>query len=148
MDGAVRGSDGAVQAGRIIHEESERMRTMVEDLLELSRIESGQASLRIGPVQLELLAERARQRIEVQAAERRIGVKLDVVPTPAAAVDDRRIEQVLDNLLGNALKFTPEGGILTIRARPVESGAMLAVHNTGSYIPQDDLPRVLSGSIR
>jgi len=142
MDGAVRGSDGAAQAGRIIHDESERMRTMVEDLLELSRIESGQVSLRIAPVQLELLAERARQRIEEQATERRIEVKLDLVPTPAAAADDRRIEQVLDNLLGNALKFTPEGGILTIRARPVESGAILAVHNTGSYIPQDDLPRV------
>jgi signal transduction histidine kinase len=145
MDGAVRGPEGAAHAGRIIYDESERMRTMVEDLLELSRIESGQIRLEIAPVQLEVLAERARERIGVQAAERQISIQLDLDPTPAAAADVRRIEQVLDNLLSNAIKFTPPGGVVTIRVRLVEQDsrrALLAVHNSGSYIPPEELERV------
>lgn len=143
MDGAVRGPEGAVQAGRIIYDESERMRTMIEDLLELSRIESRQISLEIGAVSLEALAERARARVATQAQERRIQLELDLTPAPAVAADERRVEQILDNLIGNALKFTPAGGTVTLRVRPVAgSQAMLAVHNTGSFIPEAELPRV------
>ncbi|MFN0070424.1 MAG: sensor histidine kinase [Chloroflexota bacterium] len=146
VDGAVRGPEGAAQAGRIIFDESERMRTMVEDLLELSRIESGQTSLEIRPVNLDGLAARAQQRIAVQAAEHAVRLELDLTPTPPAAADERRVDQVLDNLLSNALRCTPAGGQITIRAQPVNSSsgrqAMLAVHNTDSYIPPEELPRI------
>lgn len=146
MDGAVRGPEGAAQAGRIIYDESDRMRRLVEDLLELSRIESRQIKLEIGPLDLGALAARAQQRLEVQAIERGVRLELDLADAPLASADQRRVEQVLDNLLGNALKFTPRGGVITIRVRPIQQGSspqvMLAVHNTGSYISPEELSRV------
>lgn len=146
MDGAVRGPDGAAQAGRIIYDESERMRRLLEDLLELSRIESGQIKLEIGSVSLASLAERASQRLHAQAAEHQIRLDLNLQPTPNVLADERRVEQVLDNLLSNAFKFTPAGGVVTIRVQPIllaaTQQAMLAVHNTGSYLPADELARV------
>lgn len=146
MDGAVRGQEGAAQAGRIIYDEAERMRRLVEDLLELSRIESGQVRLELAPMDLEGLARQAAERFAGQALERGVSFDADINPVPFVLADSRRIDQVLDNLLSNALKFTPPGGAVTIRVRPQRAArgqeVILAVHNTGSYITPDELPRI------
>ncbi len=158
VDGALRSPEDYAEAGRVINEEAERMRRLVEDLLELSKIESGQVRLSPEPCELEMLAHQAAERAERRAADLDVGLALAIDETPLVRADSRWVERAVDNLLDNALKHTPAGGTITLGvgtmmvppgARVISlvgrrSGGFgyIAVHNTGSYIPPDDQPRV------
>ncbi|MFN8465067.1 MAG: ATP-binding protein [Caldilineaceae bacterium] len=123
--------------------EVDSMTQMVQELLELSRIESGQAPLRLFPCGLAALIEPAVERLRPQAA--RAGVMLTVVlpdDLPHVMVDADRIRQVVINLVHNAIKFTPAGGYVTVTARAVHDGVVVSVADTGIGIPADDLPRI------
>ena len=123
--------------------EVDSMTQMVQELLELSRIESGQAPLRLFPCGLGVLIEPAVERLRPQAA--RAGVLLTVVlpdDLPQVMVDADRIRQVVINLVHNAIKFTPPGGYVTVTARAVHDGVVVSVADTGIGIPADDLPRI------
>ena len=154
VDGTLSGPDGAREAGRIIGEEAERMRRLVEDLLYLGRIESGDLSLRRDPVDLAELARAAQSRFLFRAHE--CGITFDVhadEPIPILG-DPHRLGQVLDNLVENAFKYTPPTGRVEVSAalegnkpvggRPARGArtAVLTVHNTGSYIPPEEAERV------
>jgi signal transduction histidine kinase len=177
-DGTLRDPAGIAEAGRIVHQEASRMSRLVDDLLLLSRIESGQAPLERRQLELAgLLAER----IEA-AAPRAVeaGLALDWQPSvaPPILADRSRLERTIDNLLDNALRHTPPGGRVTVRLESARVAAangadgsaeppldaerlaealrapgqpdaddgtetvVIAVHNTGSTIPPEDLPRV------
>ena len=154
VDGTLSGADGAREAGRIIGEEAERMRRLVEDLLYLSRIESGDLSLRRDPVDLAELARAAQSRFLFRAQEG--GIIFDVRAEQSIPIlgDPHRLGQVLDNLVENAFKYTPPTGRVEVSAalegvkqaggRParVARTAVLTVHNTGSYIPPEEAERV------
>ena len=123
--------------------EVDSMTQMVQELLELSRIESGQAPLRLFPCGLAALIEPAVERLRPQAA--RAGVMLTVVlpdDLPQVMVDADRIRQVVINLVHNAIKFTPTGGYITVTARAVHDGVVISVADTGIGIPADDPPRI------
>ena len=123
--------------------EVDSMTQMVQELLELSRIESGQAPLRLFPCGLAALIEPAVERLRPQGA--RAGVLLTVVlpeELPQVMVDADRIRQVVINLVHNAIKFTPAGGYITVTARAVHDGVVVSVADTGIGIPADDLPRI------
>src|SRR5919201_1779790 len=155
VDGTLSGAEGAREAGRIIGEEAERMRRLVEDLLYLGRIESGDLALERQPTDLAEMARAAQARFMFRAQES--GIHFDVhAPGPVPILgDSHRIGQVLDNLLENAFKFTPPTGSVTVtvgvdsprtsgpprQGRPSRS-AVLSVHNTGSYISPEDAERV------
>jgi signal transduction histidine kinase len=154
LDGTLAGPDGAREAGRIIGEEAERMRRLVEDLLYLGRIESGEITLEREPIDLADLARAAQSRFTFRAQETETHLRIladDYVPMIG---DPHRLAQVLDNLLDNAFKHTPPGGTVSVVARrdvprapnarlprPVAS-AVLSVHNTGSVIPAEETDRV------
>jgi signal transduction histidine kinase len=156
VDGTVSGAEGAHEAGRIIGEEAERMRRLVEDLLYLSRIESGDLALQREPLDMSELARAAQARFLFRAQER--GISFDVqAPEPVSILGDaHRIGQVLDNLVENAFKYTPLGGRVTVSigvdggrsAAPPPRGqrparvATLTVQNTGSYIAPEEAERV------
>src|SRR3984893_9952241 len=154
VDGTLSGSEGAKEAGRIIGEEAERMRRLVEDLLYLGRIESGDLALQRDTVDLAELARGAQARFLFRAQE--CGISFDVhAPEPVTILGDpHRIGQVLDNLVENAFKYTPPTGTVVVTAtlegtrgpaaRPNRPGrnAVLTVHNTGSYIPPQEAGRV------
>jgi signal transduction histidine kinase len=153
-DGAVRTPEGYAEAGLIITEESNRMRRLVDDLLELARIESGQVVMERRPLDLVGLLRGTVRRTQRMAEERGVEIRMEVSTLPSVAGDAHWLEQVFANLLENAIKHTPTGGVVTVRpgsgatsGRPaVRSGApstvVVGVHNTGSYIPPEDLPRV------
>jgi signal transduction histidine kinase len=158
VEGALHTPDDYADAGRVINEEAERMRRLVEDLLDLSKIESGQVRLSLEPCDLALMARQLVERIERRATDKGVAfsTRLDVVPPVLA--DARWVERAVDNLVDNALKHTPAGGTVTIAAGSVTVPAgvrhgpssqrrgnefsYIAIHNTGSFIPPADQSRV------
>ena len=153
VDGTLSGPEGAREAGRIIGEEAERMRRLVEDLLYLGRIEAGDVALQRVRVDLAELARAVQSRFLFRAQES--GLRLTVHAAEPAVVtgDPHRLGQVLDNLVENAFKHTsPSGSIdVTVSLEPTRAPsraaraayqAVVTVHNTGSYIPPEEAERV------
>ena len=155
VDGTLSGAEGAREAGRIIGEEADRMRRLVEDLLYLGRIEAGDVSLQRVRVDLAELARAVQSRFSFRAHE--AGLRLSVhAPEPAPVIGDaHRLGQVLDNIVENAFKHTPPSGSIDVTVtlepgrnngrspRPAHNGRVtVVVHNTGSYIPPEEAERV------
>ncbi len=115
----------------------------VQELLELSRIESGQAPLRLGPVSVAGLIREVAQRLLPQAERAGLQLAMDIPESMAPVLADaERVEQALTNLLHNAIKFTPSGGHVTLLAREQGNEAILSVRDTGIGIAAEDLPRI------
>ncbi len=143
VDGVVSGPDDVKEYSRTIHEESNRMRALVDDLMLLSQIESGQVAMQHAHVDVRQLLERTIERFQFAIRDAGIEPRLRVEPVSEVHGDERRLEQVFSNLLQNAVRHTPRGGTITVRARTLAGGHVsIGVHNTGSVIPKEDLPRV------
>lgn len=143
IDKIVQTPEEEEHAARVINDEAERMRRLVEDLLYLSRLESGQLKLDSAPVRIPALLETAAERVawEVRERGRRLRLQLPV-DLPTVHGDERRLEQVIANLLGNAVRHTPAGGEITLSARWATDGLLICVHNTGSYIAPEHVNRI------
>ncbi|HYT30253.1 MAG TPA: HAMP domain-containing sensor histidine kinase [Actinomycetota bacterium] len=123
--------------------QSERLTRLVEQLLDLSRLESGDVPLEREPVPLAALVDRVLREIRVGRIDR--GVELrNLVPADAPPVwaDRERVHQVLFNLLDNALRFTPQGGTIAVRAEPREGRCEISVEDSGKGIPDEHRPFV------
>jgi signal transduction histidine kinase len=154
VDGTLAGPEGAREAGRIIGEESERMRRLVEDLLYLGRIESGEIALDREPIDLADVARAAQSRFTFRAQETATHLRILADGCVPMIGDPHRLAQVLDNLLDNAFKHTPPDGTVTVVARRevsrmpnarvprLPASGVLSVHNTGSVIPHEETDRV------
>jgi len=142
-DGAMSDPPAAEHFLERMEVEVDSMTQMVQELLELSRIESGQAPLRLFPAEVVGLIAPAVDRLRAQAT--RASLTLTVVlaeDLPQVLVDADRIRQVIINLVHNAIKFTPAGGYVTVTARAVHDGVVVSVADTGTGIPAEDLPRI------
>ena len=129
---------------RHIENETDRLAQMVEELLELSRIESGAAPLRMGVVAVAPLLERCVQRFAPQAERAGLGLSAEVADGEELAVrgDGDRLDQALGNLLHNAIKFTPAGGQINVSAATQDGEVAIAVRDTGIGISADDQTRI------
>jgi PAS domain S-box-containing protein len=132
----------------VIDRNSNRLLRLIEDLLLLSRLEARTLQLRPAPVRVaDLVRTAATERMPAaEAAGLRLVV--DVTDGPELTCDETRIHQVLDNLLGNALKFTPAGGEVSVRAGATPAGWTLEVTDSGVGIPAGELARVFSAFFR
>lgn len=144
QDGALDDPPAATRFLGRAEVEVESMTQMVEELLELSRIESGRVPLRLALVSAEKLVESAVDRMEAQIARRGLELVVQVsAELPQLYVDPSRVEQVLTNLIHNAIKFTPDGGRITIKAREKSGGMVeLSVADSGVGIPSHALSRI------
>jgi signal transduction histidine kinase len=120
-----------------------RLDWLAQNLLELSKLDSGLVLLDLRPDDLRAAVESAVEQAEPSARRRGIDLGL-VLPDAAVRVrhDPQRIGQVAANLIGNALKFTPPGGRVTVELRATDAGAELSVADTGVGIDAAELPRV------
>ncbi|MFM8319899.1 MAG: ATP-binding protein [Chloroflexota bacterium] len=123
--------------------EVDALTQMVEELLELSRIESGKVPLRLLPVAPEPLLQAAYERLRVQAERAGLSVSIDCPQDlPPVLADAQRLSQVIVNLLHNAIKFTPAGGQIRLQAEPAGEMVRFLVQDTGVGINPNDLPRI------
>jgi two-component system phosphate regulon sensor histidine kinase PhoR len=123
--------------------EVDRLVQMVEELLELSRIESGELSMTREPVDLVAAVETAAERLRPQAEKAGVALSVEIaVGIPRVSGDRVSLERAIVNLINNAIKFTPEGGAVRVLARPSGAGVTIEVADNGSGIEPQDLPRV------
>jgi len=132
----------------VIDRNANRLLRMIEDLLLLSRLDSGTLQLRPAPVHLaDLLATVAAHRGPA-AAEAGVSLVVEVADGPPLVCDETRVHQLISNLLGNAVRFTAPGGSVAVRARPEADGWRIEVSDTGIGIPAAELSRVFSAFFR
>ncbi len=128
---------------RTIDVELDGLTQLVRELLDLSRIESGKVQLNKRPVQVVELLNSTIRRLKAQAERANLNLSAQTTdPALYAYADAERVEQVLVNLVHNAIKFTPPGGQITLQAESQKGGVVIAVEDTGIGIPSDDLPRI------
>jgi signal transduction histidine kinase/CheY-like chemotaxis protein len=116
---------------------------LINDILDLSKVEAGRMELEPGRFSLRAALENGLTMVGERASERRIGLMLDVQADLAPIDgDERKIKQVIFNLLSNAVKFTPGGGRVEVVARQVDNEVHVAVRDTGVGIAAEDLERI------
>ena len=143
LDGALEDKNNARDFLNIIHEDSGRLAKLIDDLLDLSRIESGRMQMVFAPVAPGSLIKRSTAIIENQAKARSISLKINMPDgLPEILADETRLSQVLINLLDNAVKYTPEGGSVTVSGSINRNFLQIDVADTGIGIPEKDLPRL------
>jgi two-component system, OmpR family, phosphate regulon sensor histidine kinase PhoR len=126
-----------------LHSEVDALSELVRELLELSRIESGRARIRPEPIDPEPLLSASAERLSPLARRAGLELRLDISEgLPRVQADGERVGQILANLLHNAIKFTPPGGCVALRARAREDELAISVVDNGVGIPPDHLERV------
>ncbi|RME80112.1 MAG: PAS domain S-box protein [Caldilineae bacterium] len=125
------------EIGRVIEEESDRLNHLINNLLDASRIQAGALELDIDDVSLAHVARTASERFQTQTEAHQI--EFDFPPDlPLVRADERRIRQVFDNLISNAIKYSPEGGVIRVGAWAEEDRVVAYVADQGVGIPLDE----------
>lgn len=129
---------------KTISESGHHLLSLINDILDLARIESGQIVLNVSEVDLKQVCQASLRMINELALRKQQSVTLDVDDVNSIWVDERRLKQILVNLLSNAVKFTPANGSLglTVRGDPQEKRVMFTVWDKGIGIHENDLPRL------
>jgi two-component system, OmpR family, phosphate regulon sensor histidine kinase PhoR len=123
--------------------EVDALTQMTNELLELTKIESGKVPLDLKPLAPDLLLLSVSERMSMQIERARLSLNLNAADSlPLIIADFARLEQVLVNLIHNAVKFTPPGGQIRLEVAPDEKSVRFSVGDTGAGIPADILPRI------
>ncbi|RLT40658.1 MAG: sensor histidine kinase [Chloroflexi bacterium] len=130
------------EAGELIHEEADRMRILVDDLIYLGEIESGAVRMEIEDVAVDDLVEATVPRLRHQAEEASVGLEARQGAGVTVRADGRRVEQVFANLVDNAIRFARHDSVVTITSKAVAGGVLVDVHNEGDPLPEDVRARV------
>lgn len=121
----------------IIAEESNRLIELVNSLLDISKLEAGMVAYNFARADINPLIARALNEVAPLAESKRIRIDKDLQELPMLSLDTERILQVLRNLIGNALKFTLRGGVVTISSQSTGGGISISVRDTGPGIPKE-----------
>jgi two-component system phosphate regulon sensor histidine kinase PhoR len=125
-----------------IRREVDTLTHLVQEMRDLSLIESGQMPVRLMPTDLRLILQNSIDPLVVLAENKRQIVTLDVPENIRVLVDELQIERAIKNIVHNAIKFSPEGGTIQIAATSAEGEATIAIRDSGPGIPADELPRI------
>ena len=143
LDGAIEDQDHNVRFLEKIDTNVKRLNHLVSDLLSLARVEERAGGPCLVRVELENLVESAVRMHEEAAAGKDIALSVSLPPeTPVVFADRESLIQVINNLTDNAIKYTPAGGAVTVRAAPEGDRVVLEVQDTGVGIPPEDLDRI------
>jgi two-component system cell cycle sensor histidine kinase PleC len=128
-----------------IHESGRHLLNLINEILDLSRIEAGRYELHEEAVRLSDVVEDCHRLLRLKANSKGLEIIEDITPDLSQVwVDQRALRQICLNLMSNALKFTPKGGRITVINMPTpDGGQLLAVRDTGPGIPKEEIPKVL-----
>jgi two-component system, NtrC family, sensor histidine kinase GlrK len=121
----------------IVSDESNRLIDLVNSLMDLSKMEAGMLAYNFTKAEIPSLVTTAAGEVLPLAVAKKIRIRTDIEDVPPVTLDTERVLQVLRNLIGNALKFTPDGGAVSISVRRQESGVAVSVTDTGPGIPKE-----------
>ncbi len=128
---------------RMIEESGRHLLALINDILDLAKIEAGKFELEVTELALADLCQGALRLVQAAAEKKRQNLRLDLrTDVPTVQADPRRLKQVLVNLLGNAVKFTPEGGSITLEVEANEAEVRFTVADSGIGIAEADLQRL------
>jgi signal transduction histidine kinase len=134
---------------QVVKSNADRLNALVEDLLEILRLENGKVSLNIKTINIADLINDIVASLRTETERKRMQLTIDIQPTlPAIEADNKRIGQVLTNLISNAHKYTREQGQITVRAFQTGDLVQVDVVDTGVGIPPDELPKMFSRFFR
>jgi two-component system phosphate regulon sensor histidine kinase PhoR len=144
LDGAIHDEENNVRFLAIIRQNTDRLRRLTEDLLTLSRIELNRHRFQTALYDVNALLAEQVDAIRPMAEKKNIRLSLEAAPAGTEAFcDSEAVHQIVTNLLDNALKYTPEGGSVTLGAQQVPGMRVLIyVRDSGIGIPEEDLPRL------
>ncbi len=143
LDGAVATPEALQRSANIIYSEADRMRRLVEGLLDLARLDAGLRTLNRTAVDVRAVVVAVTEKLSLRAKEKNVALATELPPTlPALAGDADRLAQVFTNLLDNALKHTPAGGKVTVAVLASPGWVEVSVSDSGPGIPAEDLSRI------
>jgi len=143
LEGAMDDKENAKEFMGIIYQEASRLSNLIDDLLDLSKIESGRVKMEFIPLDIAPVLKRTFGVLEKTIKEKNLSVSINIPEgLPQVLADEKRLNQVFLNLLDNAVKYTNEGGAINVVA--FESGRFVQIDitDTGIGIPEIDLPRI------
>ena len=136
-------TDKQKEACASIKRSAQSLLQLVDDVLQLTRAEAGKIDARPGPVDIAGLVERVTASVSWMVGTKNLNLEVELEPNlPSVQSDERWLAHVLVNLIANAVKFTPEGGRVTVRACAIENGVDLSVEDTGIGIPLEDREKI------
>ncbi len=125
-----------------IRESGETIHALVCNFLDLSRIEAGRMTLDRRPFDLVAMLSHAVEHYESTARRKGVRLAFEAVPLPPLVADESQLQRVVANLLGNAIKYTPSGGSVTVSTAPENGRFAVAFRDTGRGIPADEIPHL------
>ena len=143
LDGALEDKNNAREFVEIIDDDSNRLAKLIDDLLELSSIESDKMKLNLYPLDFAFLVKKVSAILKNQIREKELNLKLKIPDNlPKLLADEVKLSQVILNLLDNAIKYTPRGAVITVSTIVQERFLRIDIADTGIGIPEQDLPRI------
>ncbi|QQE73530.1 HAMP domain-containing protein [Brevibacillus composti] len=143
LDGAMQDEETCRNFLQIIYDESERLYRMIRDILDLSKIEQKRLTLQLTEVDLQDLMASTVALLQEQAQRKQISIQLpDPHPRVTLTTDKDCLQQIILNLVTNAVVYTPEGGAISLSLRQERGQVQFQVADTGIGIPEADLPRI------
>jgi signal transduction histidine kinase len=135
LDGTADTNDARQKAAQVIHDESGRMYRMVLDLLDLARLDAGTADITMSPVDMSGLLNAVAEKFTPQLQRAGVNIKVDAIANiQTITADGDRLAQVFTNLVDNALKFTPRGGLISLHVSVANGEMLVSVSDAGAGI--------------
>ena len=137
------GADQYREYARIIHRSGEKLLKLVNQVVEITRLQTGDIELVLQPEPLAPLLQSAGEQLDEELAAGKLQLVIEACADAQVLVDRRALRGVLSNLLQNAITFSPAGGVVRVSAGPGEGGVEIVVRNEGDGVDPADLPRLL-----
>ena len=141
-EGLVQSPDEIKDYLRIIHDETKRLEGLVDDLFVLAQADAGMLKVVKQPIQLENVILPVLERMRKKAEDKQIVLSTAISPLPTIEADVGRLEQVLVNLIDNAIRYTPPKGSIEVGLKEAHNTAEITVSDTGIGIPKNELPHI------
>ncbi len=144
LDGVISDQQGETKYLQLISRETLRMQQLVSDLMELTRMEGNQVPLQTSPMAFAQFIEDFAVKYEQILSEKKLKLQLQLNPDPIIMADERKMEQILQNIFDNAIQYTDANGSISVILEQYKDTCRLTIADTGCGIPEQDLPHIMN----